>query len=156
MIWANLRWSESPAMPKIQVLLHQPGPSLQDRGDGLAVAVLEGHGDEVGRPVRPGPPRLDHGLHADVDGPALERLHQVVEVIDLPFREDDEHLPPPHHHLDGVAFRLLVVQAAAFDREGPEPLEPPARDPVALVERLAVHHEEEPAARSGGTVPGRP
>ena len=146
MIWANLCWSERPVRRRFKMSLHRPGPPLQDGGDGLAVAVLEGHRDEVGRPIRPGPAGLDDGLHADVDGPALERLHQVVEVEDFAFREDDEHLPSPHHGRDGVAFRLLVVPAAAFDREGPEPLEPPAGDAVPLVERLAVHHEEEPAA----------
>ena len=119
------------------------------RSDGSAVAVLEGHRDQVGRPVRLGPPRLDHGLHPDIDSPALERLHQIVQVIDFPFREDDEHLPSPFHHLDGVAFRLLVL-AAALHGESPEALEPPAGDPVALVERLAVHHEEEPAAAAAG------
>ena len=96
---------------------------------GSAVTVLDGHGDEVGGPLRLGPPRLDHGLHPDIDGAALERLHQIVQVVDFPLREDDEHLPSPLHHLDGVAFRLLVL-TAALDGEGPEALEPPAGDPV--------------------------
>src|SRR5512135_2877350 len=51
---------------------------------------VDGQRDQVGRPIGPGPPRLDHGLHPDLDGPALERLHQVVQVVDLPLREDDE------------------------------------------------------------------
>ena len=55
-----------------------------------------------------GSARLVDGLHPDVDGAALERLHQVVQVIDLPFREDDEDLPALFHRLDGVTFRLIV------------------------------------------------
>ena len=128
-----------------EMLLHQAGPSLQDRIDGLAIAVLDGHRDQVCGPVRPRPTRLDDGLHPDVDDAALERLHQVVQVIDLPFREDDEHLPSPFHRVDGVAFRLLVP-AASLHGEGAEALEPPAGIAEALVERLAVHHVEEPAA----------
>ena len=120
---------------------------LQDRIDGLAITVLDGHRDQVGGPVRPRPTRLDDGLHPDLDDAALERLHQVVQVIDLPFREDDEHLLSPFHRVDGVAFRLLVP-AASLHGESAEALEPPAGIPEALVERLAVHHVEEPAAAS--------
>ena len=128
-----------------EMLLHQAGPPLQDRIDGLPVTVLDGHRDQVCGPVRPGPPRLDDGLHPDLDDAALERLHQVVQVIDLPFREDDEHLLAPFHRVDGVAFRLLVP-ASSLHGEGAEALEPPAGAAEALVERLAVHHVEEPAA----------
>jgi hypothetical protein len=110
---------------------------------------VDGQRDQVGRPIGPGPPRLDHGLHPDLDGPALERLHQIVQVIDFPFGEDDEHPPSPFHRLDGVAFRLRIL-APALHGERPEALEPPAGGPEALVERLTVHHEEEPAAAAAG------
>ena len=129
--------------------LHRAGPPFQDGTDGLAVTVLEGHRDQVGGPVRPALPLLDSGLHPDVDGAALERLHQVVQVVDLPFGEDDEHLLRPLDRLDGEALRLVVL-AAAFHGERPETLQPPAGDPVAFVERLPVHHEEEPAAAAPG------
>ena len=138
-----------------EMLLHQAGPSLQDRIDGLAISVLDGHRDQVGGPVRPRPARLDDGLHPDVDDAALERLHQVVQVIDLPFREDDEHLLAPFHRVDGVAFRLLVL-APSLHGEGAEALEPPAGTPEALVERLAVHHVEEPAAATAGKLQAGP
>ena len=92
---------------------------------------------------------LDHGLHPDIDNAALERLYQVVQVIDFPFREDDEHLLSPFHHLDGGAF-CLVVPASALHRKSAEALEPPAGDTAAFVERLTVHHVEEPAVAAAG------
>ena len=131
------------------MLLYQAGPPLQDGSDGLAVTVLDGHRDQVRGPVRPGPLRLDHGLHADIDDTALERLYQVIQVIDFAFREDDEHLPCPLHQLDRVALRLFVL-ASALHGKGAEALEPPAGDPVAFVERLAVHHVEESAVAAAG------
>ena len=127
-----------------EMLLHQAGASLQDRIDGLAIAVLDGHRDQVCGPIRPRLTRLDDGLHPDVDDAALEGLHQVVQVIDLAFREDDEHLSAPFHRVDGVALRLLNP-APSLHRKGAESLEPPAGAAETLVERLAVHHVEEPA-----------
>ena len=95
-----------------ETLLQQAGPLLQHRSDRLAVTVLDGHGDQVCGPVRLGPLRLDHGLDPDIDDAALERLHQIVQVIDLPFREDDEDLLSAFHHVDRVAFRLVVLASA--------------------------------------------
>ena len=89
---------------------------LQERADGLAITVLDGHRDQNRRSIRPASPDFDHGLHPDIDNAALERLHQIVQVVDFPFRENDEHLLSPFHHLDGVAFRLVVL-AAAFNGE---------------------------------------
>jgi hypothetical protein len=64
-----------------ETLFHPARPSLQDWSDGLAVAILEGHGNQVDRPIRAGLPRLDDGLHADGNCPALERLHEIVQVV---------------------------------------------------------------------------
>ncbi len=128
-----------------------PYPPLQDGPDRPTIAVLDGHRDQVRRPPRPGRLRLDHGLHPDVHGPALERLHPIVQVEDLPLGEDDQHLPPPLHEVDGEPLRRLVL-APTFHGEGPEALEPPAGDPESLAERLPVHHEEEPPPAPAGEV----
>ncbi len=132
-----------------ETLLHQPGTPVQEGTDGLAVTVLDGHGDQVRGPVRLGPPRLNHGLHPDIDNAALERLYQIVQVIDFSFREGDEHLPSPLHHLDGIALGLLVL-TSALHGESAEALEPPAGDTVTFVECLSVHHVEEPAVAAAG------
>lgn len=44
------------------------------------------------------------------------------------------------------------MQATAFNREGPEPLELPARDAMTLIEGLAVHHEEDPTTATAGQI----
>src|SRR5271165_2727975 len=132
-----------------EALLHRASPLLQEGTDGLAVTVLDGHGDQVRGPVRLGPPRLEHRLHPDIDNAALERLYQIVQVIDFPLREDDEHLPSPLHHLDGVALGLLVLTSALHGKSA-QALEPPAGDTAAFVERLSIHHEEEPAVAAAG------
>ena len=87
-----------------QTLLQRAGSLLQERTDGLAVAVLDGHGDQIGRPARPEPSHLKNRVHADLDDATLERLDQIVQVVDFPFREDDEHLATPLHHLNGEAL----------------------------------------------------
>ena len=110
-----------------ETLLHQASPSVQDTTNGLAIAILDGHRDQIGGPIGLLLPHFDQGLHANLDDAALERLDQIVQVVDLPFRENDEHLPSPFHHVDGVAFRHLVVPAA-FNGERAKALEPPARD----------------------------
>ena len=90
--------------------------SGSEPADGPAVTVLDGHRDEVRGPFWLGLSLLDHSLHSDVDDTVLERLHQIVQVINLPFGEDDEHFECPFHNIDGVAFGLVVLASAFYGK----------------------------------------
>ena len=101
-----------------QVLFHQACLVLQNRTNRLAVTILDGHRDQIGGPIGLRSPLFDHGLHSNLDSAALERLYEIVQVIDLPFRENDEHLLSPFHDVDRVAFCDFVL-AASLNREEP-------------------------------------
>ena len=128
-----------------ETLLHQACLFVKDRLNCLAVTILDGQRNQVGGPIGIGLPPADHGLHSNRNSAALERLHQIVQVVDFSFRKNHEQVLSAFHHVDGEAFRD-VVMSTTFNRERAEPLQPPAGKPSTFVESLAIHHKEKSAA----------
>lgn len=135
-----------PALEEVEVAFQRLNPPHQQGKYGLAVAVLEGHGDHVRRPLGPGRLRLGHGLHPDVNGPALERLHPVVQVEDFALREDDQHLPHSIHQVEVEPIRRIVL-VVHFTEKAPRRWSHQWATPKPSLHasRFIMKNEEEPA-----------